>query len=272
MDGLHDIAKKKARTSEPRSDVHLWIAAVSELEDPDRSAAAWAVLSTSEQHHAERFHFERDRNAFLATRSLRRHLLSHYAAVEPKRWRFTSNEHGRPRIAYPAIDETLEFNCSKTADLVVCAITRGIRVGVDIERLDRPVSAGVAESTLAPREMAVFRALPRHDRSKRFFTYWTLKEAYLKARGLGLSLPLHSVAFHVADSPRLEGHLASSAANDCNTWQFMLLCPTPSHITAVCVPRQSGLDPHLVMRRVSAVQIPLQVMSLTPLKQSTSSR
>ena len=98
---------------EPGGDVHLWSTAVSELEDPEQIAAAWAVLSTSEKQHAGRFHFERDRSAFLASRSLRRRALSHYAAVDPGLWQFTVNEYGRPRIASPVLDETLEFNCSK---------------------------------------------------------------------------------------------------------------------------------------------------------------
>ncbi len=245
-----------AHTPEPCSDVHLWVATVAELEDPKHAAASWAVLSPDEKRHAERFHFERDRNAFLAARSLRRHVLSHYAAVEPKQWQFTANQYGRPRIAFPLLDEPLEFNTSKSADLVVCAVTRGLSVGIDIERLDRPVPEGVAESTFAPGEIAALQLLALEDRDKRFFTLWTLKEAYIKARGMGLSIPLDSVAFNVTDTPCLHGHLESSAANDCDAWQFTLLSPTPSHLVAVCVPRQRGLDPHIVMRRVSAVRIP----------------
>jgi 4'-phosphopantetheinyl transferase len=236
---------------EPGGDVHLWSTAVSELEDPEQIAAAWAVLSTSEKQHAGRFHFERDRSAFLASRSLRRRALSHYAAVDPGLWQFTVNEHGRPRIASPVLDETLEFNCSKSVDVVICAVTRGIPVGVDIERVDRRVPQGIAEATFAASEKAALAALPQHEQGKRFYTYWTLKESYLKARGLGLSLPLDPIAFSVADSPRLGGNLAFSVANDCGVWQFTLLAPTPSHIAAVCVSGRGGPDPQVVLRRFS---------------------
>ena len=235
---------------EPGRDVHLWSTAVAELGDPEQIAAAWAVLSPSEKQHAGRFHFERDRSAFLASRSLRRRALSHYAAVDPALWQFTVNEHGRPRIASPVLDETLEFNCSKSADMVICAVTRGIPVGVDIERVDRRVPEGIAEATFAPSEKAALAALPQHEQGKRFFTYWTLKESYLKARGLGLSLTLDPIAFS-AVSPRLEGNLAFSVVNDCGEWQFMLLAPTPSHIAAVCVRGQGGTAPQVVMRRFS---------------------
>lgn len=247
---------KLAHIPEPCSDVHLWFAAVGELEDPKHSAAAWAVLSSSEKRHAARFHFEQDRNSFLTSRSLRRHVLSHYAAIEPNQWHFTSNQHGRPRIAFPLTDEPLEFNTSKSGDIVVCAVTRGISVGVDIESLDRPVPAGAVESIFAPSEIAALQELPLNDRNKRFFTHWTLKEAYVKARGLGLSLPLDSIAFNVSHSPRQSVYLESSAADDSDAWQFTLLSPTFAHIAAVCLPRQRGLDPQIVMRWVSAVHIP----------------
>jgi len=236
---------------DPGGDVHLWTAAVSELEDPEHYASSWSVLSTSEQRHAGRFRFEQDRNSFLASRALRRHVLSCYAAVEPKQWQFADSEYGRPRIAFPVLDEMLEFNCSKSADLVICAVTRGISVGVDIERLDRKVPGPVAESTFAAIELAAIEALPRNDQGKRFFAYWTLKEAYLKARGLGLSVPLDSMAFTVTDSPGLVGHMEFSAANDCSEWQFTLLSPSPLHIAAVCVRRQYDLEAHVEIHRYS---------------------
>ncbi len=248
----------------PASCVHLWFAAVTDLDDPRHSAAAWAVLSTSEKRHAARFQFARDRNSFLTSRSLRRHVLSHYAAVAPSQWQFTSNQHGRPGIAYPLTDDPLEFNSSKSGDLVVCAVTRGVGVGVDIERLDRPVSAGLVESIFSPREIVALQALPLSDRNKRLLTHWTLKEAYVKARGLGLSIPLDSVAFTVSDSPRPAACLESSVANDCDAWQFTLLAPTRAHIAAVCVQRQHGPDPKIVMRWVSVTQIPASVIFPAP--------
>jgi len=231
-------------------EVHLWSAAVSELDDPDTCAEAWAVLPTGEQDHVGRFQFEHDRNAFLASRSLRRRVLSHYAAVDPGQWQFKVNEHGRPRIAFPLLDETLEFNCSKSTDMVICAVTRGTPVGVDIERVDRRVPGGLAESTFAPSERAALAAQPQNEQETQFFTYWTLKESYLKARGLGLSLPLDSIAFSIADRPRLAAQMVFSAANDCTEWQFALLAPTPMHIAAVCVRRPGGPAPRVVMRRV----------------------
>ena len=223
--------------------MHFWSAAVAELEDPDRYAQAFALLSPGEQHHAARFRFDPDRNSFLVSRALRRRVLSQYAEVDPGKWQFSANEYGRPKIAFPQLAEPLEFNCSRSSDLVVCAVTRGLSVGVDVERLDRKVSPAIARSTFAASEAAALDAVPRRQRAERFFTYWTLKEAYLKARSRGLSLPLNSMAFAVTERPRLSAQMVFSAANDCSEWQFTLLSPTPRHIAAVCVRRLNSRDP-----------------------------
>jgi 4'-phosphopantetheinyl transferase len=248
----------------PPAGVHLWSAFVSVLEDPDHYAASFALLSSEEQAHANRFRFDSDRESFVASRALRRRALSHYADVESRQWQFTVNEYGRPGILFPLMDELLEFNCSKSPDLVVCAVTRGIPVGVDIESLDRKVTPGFAESTCAPSEWADIKSLPGDEQGKRFLAYWTLKESYLKARGVGLSVRPDSMDFSVTASPRLTGHLEFSPANDGSEWQFALLSPTPFHIAAICVRRQGDLDLLVEMRPYSSPS--------NSLKQRNSSR
>jgi len=238
----------------PPTGVQLWTADVSELNDTEHYATSWAVLSSSEQAHAHRFRFDRDRKSFVASRALRRRVLSYYADVKPGQWQFTVNEYGRPRILLPLIDEPLEFNCSKSADLVVCAITRGIPVGVDIERLDRKVSEEFAESTCTAGEWAAIKSLPDDEQGKRFLAYWTLKEACLKARGVGLSVPPDSLPFRVTDSTLLAGHLECSTENDCSEWQFTLVSPTAFHIVAICVRRQCDIEALVETRTYSSLK------------------
>ena len=243
----------------PGGDVHLWTADVSELEDEEHYAECFDVLSSSEQKQVERFRFKRDQNSFVASHFLRRWVLSHYESVEPNQWRFVANEHGRPRIAFPLLDDPPQFNCSKSADLVVCAVIRGVAVGVDIERLDRRVPNSVAEATFASGEKAALEALPPLERGQRFFALWTLKEAYLKARGVGLTQPLDSMEFAVTESPAgskgVAAKMVFSEANDCDEWQFTVVSPTPSHIASVCVRRSHGLARSLEIRRFSKVLI-----------------
>ena len=245
------------RTNVPKlgADVQVWTAEVSALDDPRHYARCWDVLSPAEQSHAGRFRFEQDRRSYVASHSLRRHVLSDHAPVDPKQWQFIADDFGRPRIAFPVLDESLEFNCSKTVDLVVCAVTSGAAVGIDIERTDRRVPASVAEAAFAPGERAAMKALPLEEQGRRFFTLWTLKEAYLKARGVGLTVPMDSVTFLVTASPGAAAEMTFSAADDCGEWQFTLLFPSPSHVASVCVRRQPGADRRVDMRCFSKADV-----------------
>ncbi len=154
------------------------------------------LTTPDENERMARFVFERDRWQFLITRALVRTMLSRYATVAPADWRFITNEYGRPEVLdRPAGVADLRFNLSHTDGLIACAVTVGREVGVDVERITRAVTHDIPGRFFAPREVADLRALPEHDQPRVFFDYWTLKEAYIKARGMGLSLPLSDFAF-----------------------------------------------------------------------------
>lgn len=214
-------------------EVHLWFAQIAKLA-PSSLAAAQAMLSVEEQRQLSRFKRERDQHTFLVSRALRRHALSRYAAVAPPAWQFTKNAHGRPQIAGPPHGISLDFNISKSAGVVVCAITGGEVVGVDIECLDRPVSDLLFEAVLADGERASLQAWDQVEQRRRFYAFWTLKEAYLKARGEGLSQPLNTVVFEVGGEAELQARLLAAPVADGISWQFSLLQPLASHRVAVC--------------------------------------
>src|SRR5690606_16111721 len=102
-------------------------------------------------------------------------------------WKFEISRHGRPTIVGENL-LNLQFNLSKSSGLVVCAITRDAVVGVDVENIRRRAPVDVADTFFAPGEVAALRALPLEQQPERFFEYWTLKESYIKARGLGLMI------------------------------------------------------------------------------------
>lgn len=249
-----------AKSAEKASEVQLWLAFVAEMKEPRNAALAWEVLSPDERRHAGRFNFEHDRNTYLTSRSLRRHVLSHYADVAPKQWRFTENRYGRPCIDRSMLAGHLEFNVSRSGGIVVCAIAQDGAVGVDIERLDRAVPAGAVDAVMGPREKAALEGLPLSKRGWRFFSHWTLKEAYLKARGMGLSVPLDSIAFDVPCDPDqgmpLEASLQVQPAGDSASWRCMLLSPISTHVMAVCVQCQRQANLKIATRWVSPVDIP----------------
>ena len=164
-------------------------------------------------------------------------VLSRYQDVAPGDWTFVADSHGRPEVALrhaPAAG--LSFNVSHTPGLVVLGVGCGRPLGVDTEHVrSRQAPLGVAERFFAAAEAAALRALPEADRSRRFFEYWTLKEAYAKARSLGLSLPLRDFAVQFigdrAVALSVDGEVAG-AASPWQLWRFR----SPRTISSPSVP------------------------------------
>jgi 4'-phosphopantetheinyl transferase len=170
-------------------DVHLWIAAI-----PDclpHLTDYQTVLAPDERDRAARFHFERDRNRYAIARGVLRKLVGKY--VGRVDLPFACNRYGKPALE----DKTspLRFNVAHSRDLALFGFTLEREIGVDVEWM-RPdyATTDVAERFFSPDEAAIVAALPQPDRAQGFFNCWTRKEAYIKARGMGLSLALHSFA------------------------------------------------------------------------------
>jgi 4'-phosphopantetheinyl transferase len=201
-----------------------------------------ALLSAEEHDRMARLVFERDRRRFLLTRALVRTMLSRYAAVAPADWSFIANVHGRPEIVdRPQGVPDLRFNLSHTDGLIACAVTIGREIGVDVEHIGRTLSHDVAGRFFAPNEVNALRALPADQRHRAFFDYWTLKEAYIKARGYGLALPLADFAFRLAPPAPPQITFEPSLEDDAATWQFHQEWPTPVHRLGLAV-RREGAD------------------------------
>jgi 4'-phosphopantetheinyl transferase len=198
-----------------------------------------ALISQEERARHDRFCFERDRQLFLATRALVRTVLSHYAGagVAPASWRFAEGERGKPYVESPAALPALHFNLSNTAGLVVCVVsTCHQTLGVDAECLDRPgETVSIAERYFSPRETRALLALPPARQRERFFSYWTLKESYIKAHGLGLAIPLEQFSFLLDGGPDIGIDFDSRLQDDPARWRFELLRASPQHLVAVGV-------------------------------------
>jgi 4'-phosphopantetheinyl transferase len=146
------------------------------------------TLSADELDRAGRFHFARDRDRFVVGRGLLRALLGAYTGAAPAELQFDYSPHGKPRLRDR---DGVSFNVSHSENRAVFAFTPGAAVGVDIEVLDsRPSDALVAGRFFSPTEVRELLALPLDARPRAFLTCWTRKEAFIKARGEGLSLPL----------------------------------------------------------------------------------
>jgi 4'-phosphopantetheinyl transferase len=154
-------------------------------------AAYYHVLSSDERSRSSSFAFEHLSTRFIFARGVLRLLAGSYLDVSPETVQFAYGPAGKPRIQTPSSD--LMFNLSHSEDLAVYAFTRGCEIGVDVERQrSSPDLPQVAAHFFHPDELADLNALPETDRTAAFFRCWTRKEAYLKAHGGGLSIPLDS--------------------------------------------------------------------------------
>ena len=168
--------------------------------DADALSRALAWLTDAERERYERFRADADRRMFLVGRVMARALVGAALGAAPEAWQWRDSARGRPEIAAP--ETALQFNLSHSAGLVACALSTGRAVGIDVEHLARrPVDHNLVRRYCSPAEAEDIDA--RGDAwLPRFLHYWTLKEAYLKARGLGVSVPLAEIEFREAPGPR----------------------------------------------------------------------
>jgi len=178
------------------------------------------LLSPDELARERRFTLDKVRHQWLVTRVLARTVLARYAGCDPRELVFASNDFGKPLLAEPA-DLPLSFSLSRTGGCVTCAVASGCELGVDVEDVGRSLEhLALAERFFAPAESAaIARAAPRRQRIA-FFEFWTLKEAYVKARGMGLSIPLRDFAFSLSESAPPAVSFSAGLGDDPARWQF----------------------------------------------------
>jgi 4'-phosphopantetheinyl transferase len=211
-------------------EVHVWRASLSV--SPSQLQALSPILSADERQRAERFHFEKDRGAFIAGRALVRTLLGRYLHREPSQLEFHYGASGKPRLA--GDESALRFNLSHSHGLALYAFSRARELGIDVEHIRSNADAEkIAGRIFSAQEVAVFRSLPARQREKAFFDCWTRKEAYIKAKGDGLTAALD--AFSVSLSPREPAALRNvrDDATEVSRWSLRGLEPGPGYAGAI---------------------------------------
>ena len=237
-----------------RTTAHLWYVSPEALRDPALLNTYYQLMCAEERAQQQRFYFEKGRHEYLVTRALVRTVLSRYVAVDPSTWRFEKNEYGKPAIAYPRGLPPLSFNLSNTTGLIACLVALGRDVGVDVEDMTRPgETVEIAEQFFSPTEVSTLRTLHVSAQRYRFFEYWTLKEAYIKARGMGLTLPLEQFSFHLEAGQPVRISFDPRLHDDPHSWQFTQFQPTSQHQMAAAIRR--GPDAELTIH--SRYTIPL---------------
>lgn len=220
--------------------IHLWLA------DPDEvsgelQATYLSLLSAEEKDQQQRFRFERDRRRYLVTRALVRSVLSRYAPVAPCDWSFVKNRFGCPRIAgtFEAAAH-IRFNLSHTHRLIVLAVGEAGALGVDVEHVGvRDISIDLADRFFAPDEVEALHEIEANRQKDRFFEYWTFKESYIKARGMGLSIPLDQFSFDLSQSGSVSLNVSGDLGDRASRWQFGQIRLATGHIIALCAERNA---------------------------------
>ncbi len=232
-------------------EAHLWLARPDAVVEPELLGAWRALLAPDERAQYERYRVDRARRLFLTGRALARTTLSRYVDVEPRDWRFETGPHGRPAISGPAGIPPLAFNLSHTDGLVTCLVTLGDEAGVDVESTRRRVrERRLAEHSFAPSEAAAVAAAPEAGLAERFFSFWTLKEAYIKARGMGLALPLRRFAYDFPEPGRVRLAFDPELGDREADWQLALFRADAHHLVAAAIRRGPRPDLEIVARRV----------------------
>ena len=215
--------------------VELWLwplTAASGAEDEH-----WRLLSEEERARADRFVFAQHKRRFIHGRGRLRQILAGYLGVAPETLAFDASAYGKPTLT---VAPALHFNLSHSEDLAALGVSADAELGVDIEWI-RPLKEDIANRYFAPRECDALQALPAARQPRAFFECWTRKEAYIKASGEGLSLPLDS--FEVAFGPGEEARFlridapASQAPAD---WRLHSFEPAPGCVGAIAAKTGGG--------------------------------
>lgn len=190
------------------------------------------MLSAEERERAARFRFEADADRFAAGRGALRVVLGRWLGLAPQAVRFASLSNGKPVLAGHAEPQ---FNVSHSGEWALIAVARGRRVGVDVERVRDDADSGqIARRYFSANEADTFDRLPPEAQPEAFFRCWTRKEAYIKARGDGLSFPLDrfDVAFAPGEPPALLANRVEPA--EVGRWSlFDLSAATPGYTAAL---------------------------------------
>jgi 4'-phosphopantetheinyl transferase len=217
--------------------IHLYFSYPEQITDPELLQHYQSLLTDDELSQMSRFYYARHRHQYLVTRALIRTSLSEYHPVDPSDWQFGTNGYGKPEIKHPDLKSPVRFNLSHSRGLIMCGVAREFDIGVDVEDAKRSTRAALnrLSNYFSAEEIAELNALPPKHQKQRFFDYWTLKESYIKARGMGLAIPLRKFSFQFHEN-RLSGFSTHPELNDdASSWRFWRIAIAQRYQVAVAI-------------------------------------
>ncbi len=221
----------------PPSEVHVWRATL-DL-GPVELQRAQATMTSDERARAARFHFPRDQHNFIAARGTLRTILARYVDRAPAQLEFCYSPWGKPQLTPGHDADGLRFNLSHSQGLALYAITRDREIGVDLEGVRADFAwEEIAGRFFAPREVEALRSVPAASQHRAFFNCWTRKEAFVKARGGGLSLPLDQFEVSLALGEPARLIATTGDPQEAPHWSIRELEPAAGYVAAIAVRAQ----------------------------------
>lgn len=211
--------------------VHVWFADVMANESNYRSN--YALLSKEETRRAETFKFEKDKKKYVVSKGILRRLSSFYLHIAPEDVVFDYGEFGKPSFGFTT---KLKFNTSHAGDKAVFVFTENNSIGVDIELIKSDLDVmNLAENFFSEKEISDLANLHSSERNVAFYRCWTRKEAFIKAKGIGLSFPLKS--FSVSTNSDMQAELLETDWNPSErlSWKLFSHKPTENYISAIAI-------------------------------------
>jgi 4'-phosphopantetheinyl transferase len=231
-------------------EAHVWFTTPESAQDGEILQRLKTVLSSEELDRHRRFHFPADRHRYLVSHALLRETLSTYTNIPPADWCFSHGKHGRPEIANPGTPP-LRFNLTHTDGMVCCIVTLDDDCGIDVEKISaRHNPVAVAARMFSPAEHAELTRLQGSEQLEYFYSRWTLREAYVKARGIGLSFPTCKLRFRIRNEKDIDIEFDESIDDDKKNWMVNLWRPGPEHIAAIAIARQADVRKQLIVRQL----------------------
>ncbi len=216
--------------------IDIWVTRPDQASDADLLAQYRALLTADELARMQRFVRDQDRHRFLVTRALTRSVLGRYLSMDGTALAFGKNHYGRPFLENGGeAARGLSFNITHTHDCVVLGVTRQRTLGIDIESSGRDAATlDIADRYFSALECRALNALPANEQQQRFFAYWTLKESYIKARGMGLAIPLGKFSFDFVEPDRFTFDADPSLSDDPAQWRFWQIGIAEDFLVSIC--------------------------------------
>jgi 4'-phosphopantetheinyl transferase len=220
--------------SDLQAAAHIWFCNPLQIHDREKLAAYLSVLSEQEFDRYHRFYFDKDKHSYLVSHALLRYALSKYVDIDASQWQFSSNAHGKPELLSQPLKQAINFNLTHTDGLCACIITLDKSCGIDAENISRKNRfEAVAKRMFAEEEQ---QCLKMNNIEQQFYYYWTLREAYVKARGTGLAGSSKAFYFDT-DMKRMTAsiHHRNVQQPDDKNWYFRMYEPTQEHVLSVAI-------------------------------------